>query len=172
MQTSATLFVLLVAAAACLAPAAAQTADQQAALDLHNKYRAIHGSPALIWDADIARQTAAFVSQCQFRMEAGLPVGQNLGVSSGRDPTGQLSAMTNMWYETGRSYNFNNPGFTMQAGQFTQLVWKSTTKIGCAAVACNNIAGFGQAGILAACRYSPPGNVQGGFQSNVGRPGM
>lgn len=56
-------------------------------------------------------------------------------------------------YETGRSYNFNNPGFTMQAGQFTQLVWKSTTKIGCAAVACNNIAGFGQAGILAACRW-------------------
>jgi hypothetical protein len=30
-------------------------------------------------------------------METGLPVGQNLGVSSGRDPTGQLSAMTNTW---------------------------------------------------------------------------
>lgn len=55
-------------------------------------------------------------------------------------------------YGTGKYYNFNNPGFSMQAGQFTQLVWKATTKVGCAAVACNNIGGFGQPGVLAACR--------------------
>jgi hypothetical protein len=97
MNTSTTLIVLLVAAAACLAPAAAQNADQQQALDLHNKYRQIHGAAPLVWDPELARQTAAFVSQCQFRMESGLPVGQNLGVSSSRDPTGQLSAMTDMW---------------------------------------------------------------------------
>lgn len=34
-------------------------------------------------------------------------------------------------------YNFGKPtGFTEETGHFTQLVWKSTTQVGCAAVNC------------------------------------
>lgn len=34
-------------------------------------------------------------------------------------------------------YNFNTPtGFTEKTGHFTQLVWKSTTEVGCAAINC------------------------------------
>jgi hypothetical protein len=55
-------------------------------------------------------------------------------------------------YDSGRYYNWNSPGFTPNAGHFTQLVWKATKKVGCAAQVCNTIAGFGQSGTLVVCR--------------------
>lgn len=99
MQATAVLTVLLLSAA-CLASARtepAQTTDEQQTLNLHNTYRAQHGADALIWDPELAQQSAAFVSKCQFRMETGLAVGQNMGVSSSLDTAGQTAAMTQMW---------------------------------------------------------------------------
>jgi uncharacterized protein YkwD len=101
MRTTAFLTVLLLGTA-CLAPASArvapaQTADQKNTLDLHNRYRLQHGADALLWDADLAQQSAAFATRCQFRMETGLTVGQNMGVTSSLDPSGQTAVMTQMW---------------------------------------------------------------------------
>lgn len=52
-------------------------------------------------------------------------------------------------------------------GHFTQLVWKSTTHMGCAMnVNCNNkFPGF--TNIVVVCRYSPAGNYMGQEDSNV-----
>jgi pathogenesis-related protein 1 len=38
-------------------------------------------------------------------------------------------------------------------GHYTQVVWRDTTTIGCASVACNNGSTF------VICSYNPPGNV-------------
>ena len=66
-----------------------------------------------------------------------------------------------MWYNEVSKYNYNNPVFGMDTGHFTQVVWKSTTKLGCGlGIASNNYA-------YGACNYSPPGNVQGAFAQNV-----
>lgn len=54
-------------------------------------------------------------------------------------------------YDSGKQYDWSNPGFQMNSGQFTQLVWKATTKLGCAARFCPAIAGFGP-GVLVSCR--------------------
>lgn len=41
------------------------------------------------------------------------------------------------WGDEGELYNFHKPtGFTEETGHFTQLVWKSTVAVGCAAVNC------------------------------------
>lgn len=37
-------------------------------------------------------------------------------------------------------------------GHFTQEVWKSTTKVGCAVQSCSNLGGF-----FAVCNYNPAG---------------
>lgn len=68
-------------------------------------------------------------------------------------------------------YNFNSPGWNSAAGHFTQVVWKSTTLLGCAVATCSSGLrgqGFSWAkGTLVVCRYSPAGNVIGQFATNV-----
>lgn len=54
------------------------------------------------------------------------------------------------WYNELSSYKFDNPGWSGATGHFTQLVWVSTTKVGC---------GFnGRCGMATfVCQYSPAG---------------
>lgn len=61
----------------------------------------------------------------------------------------------------------------MGAGHFTQLVWKSTTKLGCSMPICPQLFDKAtgkkmadKAGYLV-CNYQSPGNVQGQFGNNV-----
>lgn len=50
---------------------------------------------------------------------------------------GNVSAAVIAWGEERNMYNFGKPtGFTEETGHFTQLVWKSTTQVGCAAFNC------------------------------------
>ena len=49
-------------------------------------------------------------------------------------------------------------GFTAATGHFTQVVWKSTTGLGC---------GFNAGCRMYVCNYSPPGNFLGQFDANV-----
>lgn len=51
------------------------------------------------------------------------------------------------------NYNFSDPGFKKAAAHFTQLVWKSTTLLGCAANLCGPVNGTEyQHGTLVVCR--------------------
>jgi hypothetical protein len=36
-----------------------------------------------------------------------------------------------MWYGEIAKYDFRRGGFSMDTGHFTQVVWRSTTTIGC-----------------------------------------
>jgi hypothetical protein len=74
-------------------------------------------------------------------------------------------------------YDFDKPtGFTKETGHFTQLVWRGTTQVGCAAVDCGlsdpddddeeeeeEEQGVQRAqGWYLVCEYAPSGNVVGG----------
>ncbi|KLJ09458.1 hypothetical protein EMPG_15120 [Blastomyces silverae] len=50
-------------------------------------------------------------------------------------------------------------------GHFTQIVWKSTTVVGCATVKCSNHLRWNTV-----CNYGPPGNFGGRYAQNVARP--
>lgn len=52
-------------------------------------------------------------------------------------------------------------------GHFSQLVWKSTTSVGCGRSACDGRGGV--PGWLVVCEYWPAGNVEGEFGEEVGR---
>ncbi|KAL9977239.1 hypothetical protein ACROYT_G014621 [Oculina patagonica] len=66
------------------------------------------------------------------------------------------------WYDEIEYYNYKNPVFSMNTGHFTQVVWKSTTKLGCG-VATKS----GKTYVVA--RYYPPGNYNNQYRQNVMR---
>lgn len=68
------------------------------------------------------------------------------------------------WYDDEvRLYNFSSPGFQPPAGHMTQLAWRDSAGLGCAARVCAGGVAGGLEGEayarLVVCRYHPPGNV-------------
>lgn len=69
------------------------------------------------------------------------------------------------WGNERREYDFGDGGFGEDTGHFTQLVWKATRSVGCGREACNGRGKVG--GWFVVCEYWPPGNVKGGYKSQV-----
>lgn len=67
------------------------------------------------------------------------------------------------WGNEEEKYNFNDPGFSEETGHFTQLVWKTTTTVGCGRKLC------GTRGWFVVCEYWPRGNVGGEYGEEVDR---
>lgn len=129
-----------------------------AILSAHNAKREIHGAPALSWDDSIAKGAQEYAQQCIFQHSQGIGLGENLFESSGvADPE---SDAVGSWYNEISLYDFNRQGFRVDTGHFTQVVWESSSKLGC------GIANCGQRTFIV-CRYDPPGNVNGQFEQNV-----
>lgn len=69
---------------------------------------------------------------------------------------------TDSWYDEIESYNFNYPGFSMDTGHFTQVVWKGSNKLGVGFA----LTGDGRS-LYVVAQYSPPRNYMGQFGKNV-----
>lgn len=77
----------------------------------------------------------------------------------------------NSWYGEVAKYNYANPGFAASTGHFTQVVWKSSTQLGCgAAQGTKTINGTEYKAFYVVCHYAPAGNVTGQFPANVLQP--
>jgi uncharacterized protein YkwD len=127
------------------------------ALNKHNQLRAAHCVAPLQWDARLASTAQAWANNCKFEHSSN-GLGENLAIgTSGYFPP---DTQVQNWYDEIKDYNFSNGGFSMQTGHFTQVIWRSTTHVGCGVAQCS-----GQD--LLVCNYSPPGNYQGQFQQNV-----
>ncbi|OAA52866.1 CAP domain protein [Cordyceps fumosorosea ARSEF 2679] len=130
-------------------------------LDAQNWYRAQHSAPPLEWDDKLAQNAQAWASKCSEnpRHQPSQPHGENIAWGTGER---QAGFWANLWGNERVKYSFDAPSFTGETGHFTQLVWKSTTKVGCAEAKCNY-------GTNVVCEYDPAGNVMGGsnFKNNV-----
>lgn len=149
------------------------TPEMQGLLAQHNAYRAKHGSPPLVWSDVIAADAGEWISQCKYGHGGGpprskTPEGENLFASGGAPPMGTYITMaSNNWYHEIKDYNYKSPTLDgiggASVGHFTQLIWKETTTIGCAAHHCGKgLKGFWDStssSIYVGCRYSPPGNI-------------
>ncbi|KAH7673599.1 Cysteine-rich secretory protein-related protein [Dioscorea alata] len=64
----------------------------------------------------------------------------------------------NLWVSEGQDYDYNSNTCAQGkvCGHYTQVVWSSSTNIGCARVVCDN-----NGGIFITCNYNPAGNVIG-----------
>jgi hypothetical protein len=144
------------------------------ALDRHNEFRAKHQVPDLEWDVNLQKDAQAVADTCKFEHSRGIAgiQGENLWIGQYANAA---QAVTD-WYNelTNPGYDFNDPGFSSGTGHFTQIVWKSTTKVACAVKSCTHITGYATMNNakLFVCRYSPPGNLntKTAFRENVQRP--
>lgn len=143
-------------------------------LDAHNEKRVLHGVPSLEWNETLVRYAADYANNSFSCDNVELihsdgPYGENLaaGYSGGYEPV-------DVWYDEIGLYEYNNPGFNETTGHFTQVVWESTSQVGCARLVCDN-----EWGQYTICEYSNTrGNIIGVnrttgnsyFSENVLRP--
>lgn len=133
------------------------------ALAAHNRYRALHCAPDMRWSARIAADAQRYADElaengCAFRHSSS-GYGENLMRFS---PAGSRDAayVVEAWYREIANYDFSHPGFAMNTGHFTQVVWAGSTELGCGVAVCNG-------GETWVCNYSEAGNMQGAFPENV-----
>lgn len=133
----------------------------------HNRLRALEavGLPNLVWDATVASYAAekvaylAYNNNCALNHNVGPAnpgYGENLAWASFTSYT--AVAATNAWYNEKGDYTYasNSCASGKVCGHYTQVVWKNSTKLGCAGVICPN-----NGGIIYGCNYDPPGNYSG-----------
>lgn len=145
-----------------------------AILDYHNQVRASVFPPAanmeyMVWDDGLARTAEAWAATCLW--EHGPPYllrfyGQNLSVRTGGYRS--ILQLVKPWYDEVRDYLFPYPRdcnprcpmrcYAPMCTHYTQMVWASTNRVGCAIQTCYNMVVWGalwrQATYLV-CNYSP-----------------
>ena len=136
-------------------------ATEQETLLLHNQLRAKHHASPLIWDNNLANYAENYAKKCHFQ-HSHSPYGENIAAGY---PS--ISAAIHAWYAERAHYSYGWPGFSYRTGHFTQLVWKSTHKLGCGYATCDGK--NGTPGKYLVCEYSPAGNITSRkyFQANV-----
>nr|XP_023650473.1 cysteine-rich secretory protein LCCL domain-containing 1 [Paramormyrops kingsleyae]XP_023650474.1 cysteine-rich secretory protein LCCL domain-containing 1 [Paramormyrops kingsleyae] len=163
--------------------------DVQVILDLHNKLRGqvypqASNMEYMVWDAELQRSAEAWAQTCLWEHGPAslLPqIGQNLGVHWGRyrPPTFHIQA----WYDEVRDYIYPYPQECNSycpfhctgpvCTHYTQLVWATSSRVGCAINVCHNMNVWGQIwakAVYLVCNYSPKGNWWGHPPYKHGRP--
>ncbi|KAI8565802.1 hypothetical protein RHMOL_Rhmol03G0289800 [Rhododendron molle] len=124
-----------------------------------NAARTVLGLQPLVWDGRLAHYAQWYANQrrgdCLLKHSGG-PYGENIFWGGGNGWTPVQAA--NAWVSERPWYNYgsNSCAGGQQCGHYTQIVWRTTTRIGCARVVC-----FDGKGVFMTCNYGPPGNYIG-----------
>ncbi|PVI05206.1 PR-1-like protein [Periconia macrospinosa] len=186
------LLVLAVASAVFAAPAhvisvAARHVDQnvpstsddnfiRTVMNAHWFWRRMHCAQELVWDPNLAQLALESVNSCSRTIQHDR-AGSNLsGVSPAPSKYDDWITMArdciHGWHEEEPKYPYGNPQISEHAGylHFTQMVWRDTTRIGCAMGNCGDKTSSSPARIY--CFYEAMGNniAAGEFEKNVWPP--
>ncbi|XP_065357746.1 uncharacterized protein LOC135951926 [Calliphora vicina] len=135
-------------------------------LDSHNKYRAIHGSPAMKLNRKLCNLAQDWSNHlAKKRSMSHRPqneYGENIYYALNMEPTAEHCVKS--WYDEIKNYNFSKPGFSSKTGHFTQVVWRDSIEVGVGITKLNNMT-------FVVCNYSPAGNVMNQYKDQVPRPG-
>jgi hypothetical protein len=160
------------------------TAAQAAWLEPHDAVRAgafagVTVSPApspplapLAWSSAAEAVAQAWASGCVYQHNAGRGAdgtarGENIAATA---PGGRADAtpsyVVGSWASEWSDYDYASNGCAdgKQCGHYTQLVWRSTARVGCARASCSVNSPFGASfptWDFFVCDYEPPGNYVG-----------
>ncbi|KAH9585510.1 Golgi-associated plant pathoproteinsis- protein 1, variant 2 [Schistosoma haematobium] len=102
----------------------------------------------------------------------GMKVGENLGSRWSNGPMEHnCKDLIEHWYQESEKYKFNSEPDSIQGiGNFTQIVWSSSERIGVGIASQSYKSGkdlHKDSKLILVCLYHPPGNVTSQFQNNV-----
>ena len=133
----------------------------------HNLERSRVNAPPLQWDPQLAAAAASYgpvlarMGRLEHSPRASRP-GQRENLWMGPRGVYSPERMVGAWideramFRPGVFPNVSRTGNWSHVSHYTQLIWKGTTRVGCA------IQPAGQMEYLI-CRYSPPGNIDGKY---------
>ncbi|XP_007051550.2 PREDICTED: pathogenesis-related protein 1C [Theobroma cacao] len=130
--------------------------EQQQFLNAHNKVRAHVGLTPFVWDDTLASFALSWANRripdCRMIHSFG-PYGENI-FWGGRDHWTAEDAVR-LWVKEHRFYDRRTNACLPErlCGHYTQIVWRNSTKLGCARVKCST------GGVFIMCNYDPPGNI-------------
>jgi hypothetical protein len=136
----------------------------QRLLDAHNRERALVGAPPLQWDAGLAAHAASYgpvlasLRHLVHSPREGRP-GERENLAMAWHGTMTAQQLVNMWssekqlLRPGLFPAVSRTGQWEDVAHYTQMVWPTTTRVGCAIFAVD--------WDYLICRYSPPGNIDG-----------
>ncbi|XP_006641271.1 cysteine-rich secretory protein LCCL domain-containing 2 [Lepisosteus oculatus] len=168
---------------------AIQWSDREEILQLHNKLRGqVQPSASdmeyMVWDEELERSATAWAEECIWDhgpQNLLMSIGQNLAVHWGRyrSPAYHVQA----WYDEVKDYTYPypdecNPWCPERCSgpmctHYTQIVWATTNKVGCAVHVCGRMNVWGEIwenAVYLVCNYSPKGNWIGEAPYQHGRP--
>jgi hypothetical protein len=147
-------------------PASSAVSFSQEILAAHNRYRLAAGVPPLVWSDDLASAARVWAdtlnSNLQFAHDPGAGArnqGENLWM--GTADRFSLTQMVDDWgseqrnFQNGLFPNVSTTGNWFDVGHYSQMVWRSTTSVGCAGITGSD------RNYRLVCRYGPAGNILG-----------
>lgn len=152
-------------------PGCKDQTDRCAFLNAHNQVRASAtptpspALPTMIYSATLETAANTWAEKCNFTYDPALgAMGQNVFASNAA--TTAANVITR-WAAQASDYTYstNTCASGKVCGNYTQLVWRTTTEVGCAMKTCSTGSPFGTANggtwYFAVCNYNPGGNFIG-----------
>jgi len=132
---------------------------------IHNHARSAAGVGPVYWDASLAAAADAYAAELARtgrwgHSPASSRPGQGENLWMGTRGAFSIDEMVGSWAGEGRWFkpgvfpNVSRTGNWEQVGHYSQMIWRGTTRVGCALRSSAGNDYF-------VCRYSPPGNVMG-----------
>ncbi|XP_062991061.1 GLIPR1-like protein 1 [Elgaria multicarinata webbii] len=99
------------------------------------------------------------------------PTGENLWMGQASNAAFSPVAAITAFNNEVQFYDFNSHKCTRVCGHYTQVVWATSYKVGCAAVYCREVdRGSKNNIVILVCNYAPPGNYAGVRPYKSGNP--